>query len=128
MGPYTDECAGQEMAKERAYYAQSDGRKASNVRATREMTPLERLVNRVEALTNRMGNDMSGVADQLSSHADRVNGPAPEADTGRGHGVSEDFGPGMLGHLFRAVDNLEFQYGAHMERLATAAGRNCTLA
>lgn len=104
MGPYTDECAGQEMAKEREYYAQSDGRKASNVRAAREMTPLERLVNRVESLTNRMGNDMSG------------------------NGVSEDFGPGMLGHLFRAVDNLEFQYGAHMERLATAAGRNCTLA
>lgn len=119
---------GQEAVKERAYYEASDAKRAQCVRRAAEEPPLVRLLGRVEGLTHRMLNELGEITDQLDEHSDRVHGAEPACGTPAMDNVAEDFGPGVLGHLFRAVENLEEQYSSRVSSLRRAARRGTTLA
>lgn len=83
-----------------------------------QLSPLDDIAERIHRYANQVGD----IAASLNEHANRVHGcPPPEPKGDSGVAPSPD---GALARIDDAFKHLEYVVG----QVATAAGRNCTLA
>jgi hypothetical protein len=95
-------------------------------RALTDSRTLAGIAQRLFGMAELHGNGLNGIASKLNEHADIVHGHVPESDE-RDMGPVASNGPGALGMLLDAVDNLNAVLERSGSRVAMAAGRNCTL-